>query len=107
MSEILLRIVEGACVALHRYEKDRTAEIVPTRVDLFDYPGGYGWGYGGSGAVNLSHAIAGKVFEHDNLDAGELRERAKVILERVISKPELDNGSEHDVPVETFTRLFP
>lgn len=106
MSVILLRIVEDARVALYRHREGQPAEIVPTRVDLFDYPGGYGWGYNGSGAVNLSHAIAGKIFADDNLDAGELRDRAKVILDRVISKPELDNSAEHNVPVETFKRLF-
>jgi hypothetical protein len=104
MSEILLRIVEGANVALYRHEEDRVAEIVPTRVDLYKYPGGFGWGYGGSGAVNLSHAIAGKIFEYDHLEVGELRERAMVILERVIAS--LDDGTEHDVPVEMFTKLF-
>lgn len=49
--QFLLRIVEGAGVALYRHRGDGAAELVPTRMDLFEYPGGFGCGYGGSGAL--------------------------------------------------------
>ncbi|WP_127170265.1 hypothetical protein [Xanthomonas euvesicatoria] len=90
MSHILLRIVEGASVALYRHETTRPAELLPTRRDLFDYEGGYGWGYGGSGPQNLAHAIAGRIFLLDNLSDKELQQRARVILDKVISRPSLD-----------------
>ncbi|MGV1121879.1 MULTISPECIES: hypothetical protein [Xanthomonas translucens group] len=107
MSHILLRIVEGASVALYRHDPSGPAEQLPSRRDLFNYVGGYGWGYGGSGAINLSHAIAGKIFEMDNLDDAELRERARVILEQVISKPSLQTDTEHEISVASIKRLFP
>lgn len=106
MSHILLRIVEGASVALYRHETTRPAELLPTRRDLFDYEGGYGWGYGGSGPQNLAHAIAGRIFLLDNLSDKELQQRARVILDKVISRPSLDAASDHDVPVDTIKQLF-
>ncbi|MBV6787630.1 hypothetical protein KWH02_21105 [Xanthomonas campestris pv. uppalii] len=52
MSEILLRIVEGASVALYRHDASSGTELLPSRRDLFDYEGGYAWGYGGTGPLN-------------------------------------------------------
>ncbi|KGK66395.1 MULTISPECIES: hypothetical protein [Xanthomonas] len=106
MSQILLRIVEGANVALYRHEPDSFAELLPTRRDLFDYEGGYGWGYGGTGPQNLAHAIAGRIFLLDGLDDNELRRRARVILDKIISRPILDTDSEHDLSVATVKDLF-
>ncbi len=40
MSEILLRIVEGARVVLYRHDPKNRAENVPARYDLFRYDGG-------------------------------------------------------------------
>ncbi|WP_234349327.1 MULTISPECIES: hypothetical protein [Xanthomonas] len=106
MSHILLRMVEGACVALYRHEPDSRAELLPTRRDLFNYEGGYGWGYGGSGPQNLAHAIAGRIFLLENLSDKELQQRARVILDKVISLPTLDTDSDHDVPVDAIKQLF-
>ncbi|MEB1432534.1 hypothetical protein [Xanthomonas campestris] len=106
ISHILLRIVEGASVALYRHKGTSTAELLPSRRDLFNYEGGYGWGYGGSGPQNLSHAIASRIFLLDNLDDQELRRRARVILDKVISQPSLNSETNHDVTVESIKQLF-
>ncbi|HHZ56456.1 DUF6166 domain-containing protein [Xanthomonas vasicola] len=106
MSHILLRIVEGASVALYRHETARPAELLPTRRDLFNYDGGYGWGYGGSGPQNLAHAIAGRIFLLDNLSDQELKQRARVILENIINQSSLNADSDHDVPVDSIKQLF-
>ncbi|CEE27967.1 MULTISPECIES: hypothetical protein [Xanthomonas] len=106
ISHILLRIVEGASVALYRHKDTSTAELLPSRRDLFNYEGGYGWGYGGSGPQNLSHAIASRIFLLDNLDDQELRRRARVILDKVISQPSLNSETNHDVTVESIKQLF-
>ncbi|KFA16096.1 hypothetical protein EIM46_17875 [Xanthomonas vasicola pv. musacearum] len=106
MSHILLRIVEGASVALYRHKDTSAAELLPSRRDLFNYEGGYGWGYGGSGPKNLSHAIASRIFVLDNLDDQELRRRARVILDKVISQPSLNSETNHDVTVESIKQLF-
>lgn len=104
--EILLRHVEGAGVALYRHRRDAAAEIISTRRDLFDYPGGFGWGYSGSGALNLSYAIAAKLSEHESLQGGELHRRAHLVLEQVISSPFLESEREYDLPAPAFTRGF-
>ncbi|ATS24106.1 hypothetical protein PK69_18005 [Xanthomonas phaseoli pv. phaseoli] len=106
MSHILLRIVEGASVALYRHKDESLAELLPTRRDLFDYDGGYGWGYGGSGPQNLAHAIAGRIFLLDGLDDKQLRERAWVILDKIISRPILNTDSDHDLSVDSIKQLF-
>ncbi|MCC8489114.1 hypothetical protein LN572_04415 [Xanthomonas citri pv. fuscans] len=106
MSHILLRIVEGASVALYRHETTRPAELLPTRRDLFDYEGGYGWGYGGTGPQNLAHAIAGRIFLLDNLSNKELQQRARLILDKIISRTTLNPDSDHDVPVAEIKQLF-
>lgn len=103
-------------MALYRHEPDRRAELLPTRRDLFNYEGGYGWGYGGSGPQNLAHAIAGRIFLLENLSDKELQQRARVILDKVISLPTLDtdsdtdsdsdSDSDHDVPVDAIKQLF-
>ncbi|MEQ0866955.1 DUF6166 domain-containing protein [Pseudomonas aeruginosa] len=93
--KILLRFLEGAFVALYRYNDDSDAEILPTRQDLYQYGGGYAWGYNGSGPANLSHAIAAKVFEFDNLEKPELQARAYAILDQLVSK--LAEEKEHDL----------
>lgn len=105
-SQFQLRIVEGAGVALYRHRDNTTAEIVPTRMDLFKYPGGFGWGYGGSGATNLSYAIASKLSEHENLEADELHRRARLVLDHVISDPALDVDSEYNLSAEAIAGLF-
>lgn len=104
--EILLRLVEGAGVALYRHRRNAAAEIVPSRRDLFDYPGGFGWGYSGSGARNLSYAIAAKLSEHEHLQGGELHRRAHLVLKHVISSPFLKSEREYDLPATAFTRWF-
>lgn len=105
MPEFLLRFCEGAAVLLYRHEPHAQAENVPTRVDLFEYPGGYAWGYGGSGPNALSHAIAGKLFELVPLSRNELAERASVILKMVVSH--LEGATEHTIPLSRLAALFP
>lgn len=91
----LLRILEGAPVALYRHRQGDTAEIVPTRRDLFQYDGGYAWGYHGSGPQNLSFALVGKLFQDKRLTNSELSDRALMLLEKVISG--LDNAKEYEL----------
>lgn len=94
----LLRFLEGAPVALYRSRSDSHAEVVPTRRDLFNYVGGFGWGYSGSGAQNLSYAIVGKLFENDRLSRSELSSRALRLLENKISR--LTNDQEYELTAE-------
>jgi len=105
MPEILLRFCEGAAVVLYRDEPGVHAENVPARVDLFEYAGGYAWGYGGSGPNAVSHAIAGKLFEVVPLSHTELAERAHVILDRVVGQ--LAGEKEHTIPYRSLVALFP
>lgn len=91
----LLRILEGAPVALYRHQQGNTAEIVPTRRDLFQYDGGYAWGYHGSGPQNLCFALVGKLFQGKRLTKSELSDRALTLLEKVISR--LDNAKEYEL----------
>lgn len=91
----LLRFLEGAPVALYRHRKGNTAEIVPTRRDLFDYVGGFAWGYHGSGPTNLSFALAGKILENQSLPPGEISTRARALLDKVISR--LDQAKEYEL----------
>lgn len=104
MPEILLRFVEGAAVALYQHDASQRPELIPSRKDLYAYSGGYAWGCGGVGPVNLSFAIVGKLFEFDGFYKPELSRRARVVLDEVISK--LDAESEHDLPVEKLKQLF-
>ena len=91
----LLRFLEGAPVALYRHRPGQTAEIVPTRHDLFNYAGGYSWGYHGSGPQNLSYALAGKIFQNERLSHSELSMRAMMLLENIISR--LDGRIEYEL----------
>lgn len=104
MSEILLRIVEGARVALYRHDPSGPAENIPTRYDLFRYDGGYGWGYGGTGANSLSFALAAKLSELENLDAERIAERARRLLDGLISQ--LDGGLEYTLSVQALRDVY-
>lgn len=104
MGEILLRIVEGARVALYRHDPKRHAENIPTRYDLFKYEGGYGWGYSGSGAKSLSFALASKLSELERLSTEQLENRVRRILEYVVDK--LDSEREHTITVYALRQLF-
>src|SRR5688500_1966512 len=104
MPEILLRFVEGASVALYQHDASQRPELIPARNDLYAYSGGYAWGCRGAGPVNLSFAIAGKLFEFSGFYKPELSRRARVVLDEVISK--LDAESEHDLSVEDLKKLF-
>ncbi|ECC9721894.1 hypothetical protein DVF32_25230 [Salmonella enterica subsp. diarizonae] len=96
---MLLRLVEGACVALWRSRKDSPAELLPPRQDLFSYTGGYSWGYKGSGCQNLAYAIVGRVYEYDNLSSSELTEKAMKILDVLISTLIQDDEYTLDVTI--------
>ncbi len=94
----LLRFLEGAPVALYRHCNDNTAEIVPTRRDLYEYVGGFAWGYHGSGPTNLSFALAGKILENQSLSSSEISNRARALLDKVISR--LDEAKEYELRAE-------
>lgn len=100
---ILLRLVEGAGVALYRHADDSSAELIPAAPHLFPYPGGYMWGYSGSGPLNLSHAISARLFQDSPLTNSDLIHRATLIL-TLISKLPQDN--EHDIKVSEIEKLF-
>ncbi len=87
--QILLRIIEGAGVALHRSDEKAQAELIPPRPDFFQYTGGYSWGYSGSGCKNLSYAIVAEVFNGN--DRNIIVEKASLLLKfiaRLNSKKE-------------------
>jgi len=94
---VLLRIVEGAWVALFREDKGSSVEMLPPRPNLYQYDGGYAWGYSGSGPQNLAHAIAGRIYEFDSLEDAVVIKKAYEILEHFIST--LDQGKEYDLQV--------
>lgn len=94
---ILLRVVEGAGVALYRHNPDSSAELLPTRRDLFQYEGGYTWGYKGTGVRNLAYAIAGRIYEFDQLNKEQLSGKAYLIVERVLSGLQKDTPADLDV----------
>jgi len=104
MPEILLRIVEGAGVALYRHEPAGKAEAIPARGDLYNYSGGFGWGGMGPADMNLSCAIVGKLYGLGGHHRKELTRRARILQEEVLAK--LDAKASHDLPVEAFHRLF-
>lgn len=82
---VLLRLVEGAGVALWRPCQDGQAELLRPRSDLFQHSGGYTWGYKGAGCQNLAYAIVGRVYEYDHLSPAELTEKARQLIEGMIS----------------------
>lgn len=103
-AKVLLRIVEGAGVALYRCTDDDDAELLIPRPDLFQYTGGYAWGYSGTGVQNLCHAIVGKVYEFDQLDKGTLSDKAMRLLESVVSM--LPREAEHDISIAEIKRIL-
>lgn len=104
MPEILLRIVEGACVALYRHEPKGKAEAIPARGDLYDYSGGFAWGGTGPAHMNLSCAIVGKLYGFGGHHRKELTRRARILQEQVLAK--LDANTGHDLPVAIVKALF-
>ena len=91
-------------MALYQHDASQRPELIPARNDLYAYTGGYAWGNVGAEPVNLSYAIAGKLFEFDGFFKPELSKRARILLNEVISK--LDAQAEHDLQVEELKRLF-
>lgn len=91
---VLLKIVEGARVALIKYSTS-DPEILPTRYDLFQYRGGIGWGYKGSGVRNLAFAIAARLqedlFDHEF----DVNNAAEVLIQDVLSQ--LEQDAEHQL----------
>ncbi|REC93358.1 hypothetical protein C8D72_3402 [Kushneria indalinina DSM 14324] len=94
---ILLRIVEGAPVALYRHDENGSAELLIPRYDRFQYEGGFEWGYGGTGPQSLSHAIAALVYPAVFVP-GAQAEKAQLILDEVVSR--LPRGVEMDLAVD-------
>ncbi|MCL1636076.1 hypothetical protein M2650_15740 [Luteimonas sp. SX5] len=104
MPDILLRIVEGAYVALYRHDASLAPEVLPTRGHLYVYSGGFEWGRGDAAALNLSHAIVGKIFEFDGYSKPELKHLARRLHSELISK--LDREAEYDIRVDKLKRLL-
>lgn len=98
---ILLRIVEGAPVALYRTASDSDAELIPQRYDIYTHRGGYEWGYKGAGPTSLSHALAALAYP-TLWDARDIAEKAGEILELVVSK--LERRKELDLPITDIYR---
>ncbi|HJR73230.1 MAG TPA: hypothetical protein VJ806_06285 [Luteimonas sp.] len=104
MPEILLRFVEGASVALYRHEPRGQAELVPTRGDLYDYSGGFGWGRPGPAQRSLSCAIVGKLYGLSGYHRKELARRARILEEQVLAK--LDAKTAYDMPLDALKAIF-
>jgi mannitol/fructose-specific phosphotransferase system IIA component len=98
--KILLRIVEGAGVALVKTCDDSEAELLPTRYDLYQYRGGIAWGYKGSGVTNLAYAIAARLTEDMHHEDVNVAFVAEAILNNVLCY--LDENAEHDIDKETL-----
>lgn len=104
MPEILLRFVEGACVALYRHDAGCMPEVIPARGDLYAYTGGYAWGDASAGSMNLCFALAGALSQFDAVPRATVGRRARLLLSAVISK--LDRHATHDLPVDVLKILF-
>ena len=89
--QILLKIIDGASVALVCDDENSKPEMLQTRYDLYRYRGGVAWGYKGSGVQSLSYAIAGRLSE-DVRDI-EVHRAAGEILDNILSK--LEGDQEH------------
>ena len=96
-AKILLRIVEGAWVALWQYSPDSTPEVLIQRGNLFPTTSGYAWGYKGEGCKHLAFAIVSVIYEFDRLEPAELSERAYKLVEGMISS--LNAELPYDLPV--------
>lgn len=94
---ILLRIVEGAWVALWQSSNNSTPEILLQRGNLYSTTSGYAWGYKGSGCKHLAFAMVSVIYEHDRLEPAELSERAYKLVEGMISG--LNSELPYDLPV--------
>ncbi|RMU10620.1 DUF6166 domain-containing protein, partial [Pseudomonas savastanoi] len=103
-SHILLRVVEGAGVALWRSSPAGQAELLPTRRDLFQYEGGYSWGYKGEGCKNLAFAIIGRVYECDDLSSEDMYEKAMKLVDTLI--PALQQQMNHDLSVTVIRKVL-
>jgi hypothetical protein len=95
---ICLRMVEGTGVAIYKHDGPRgPGDGIPARYDLFPHPGGFGWGYPGSGPQSLAWALAAKLFPE--LPKEELALRKDSVLQYLSSLAEDDP---HDVPVDAL-----
>jgi len=102
---VLLRKVEGASVALVTDDYSNTAELLPTRYDLFQYRGGVSWGYKGAGVQNLSYAIAARMAEEVSFLSVDIHAAAKALVDNVLSS--LDGDAEHDLSGAVLLKALP
>ncbi|WP_040360289.1 DUF6166 domain-containing protein [Capnocytophaga gingivalis] len=102
-ARILLRIVEGAGVALWQSDPESTPTILIQKGNLFPSPGGYTWGYKGGGCKNLAFAMVTVIYQDDHLEKAELSERAYKLVEDYISV--LQQDQPHDLSV-AYIRKF-
>lgn len=91
--QVLLRIVEGASVALVCDVEHSNPEMLQTRYDLFNYRGGVAWGYKGTGVQSLSYAIAGRLLEE--FPEMDIHVAARAILDNLLSN--LAKDKEHTI----------
>ncbi|QDY44482.1 hypothetical protein [Candidatus Pantoea soli] len=96
-ARVLLRIVEGAGVALWQYSPDSTPEVLIQRGNLYPTFSGYSWGYKGEGCKHLAFAMVSVIYEFDRLEPAELSERAYALVEKLISG--LNSEQPYDLPV--------
>lgn len=96
-ARILLRIVEGAGVALWQSRPDATPQVLIQRGNIYPTISGYSWGYKGEGCKHLAFAIVSVIYEYDRLEPAELSERAYKLVEEFISG--LNGESPYDLPV--------
>lgn len=104
MPDILLRVIEGAYVALYRHDASMASEVLPTCSHLYAYSGGFEWGRSSVAAQNLSYAIVGKIFEFDGYSKSELKRLARRLYSELISP--LDQDAEYDIRVDKLKQLL-
>jgi len=85
-----LKFVEGARIALVKYDGSGNAETLTPRQDLYPYSGSYSWGYKGSGVLNLAYAVLGNCLVSDT---NTIEKNVVRFVEEFLS--ELDGDSEH------------
>ncbi|WP_337024605.1 MULTISPECIES: hypothetical protein [unclassified Pantoea] len=96
-ARILLRIVEGAGVALWQSRSDATPEVLIQRGNIYPTTSGYAWGYKGEGCKHLAFAMVSVIYEFDRLEPSELSDRAYKLVEGFISG--LNGEIPYDLPV--------
>ena len=96
----ILRIVEGCPVVLYRDNPSGNACLLEQRRDLFEYSGGFAWGYGGTGPLFLAISILAHHLGEDVIPTDEQRKKMLSLLEM------LPSNSEHDIESSKLVTLL-